>query len=210
MSVGHGRFLRRQHHIPVAVFPNQKGDWYVPGVKHLRHLHTDQPASHDDGALQALAEMLHILQVLVAVQATYPFKVLPGPAKFIGRRAGGQQEFVINQLLPLAAQERFCIKINAFDIGIEQLNSVFVPKPVLVRLGIFVAHVPHIDIHERSTGEKVIRFGRYHSNVMIAEFADKASGSDAGNTVSEDDYMHRVRLISLLAENITKKPIVAP
>ena len=47
------------------------------------------------GALQAIAETLHVLQVLIAVQPAYSFQVLPRPAKLIGLRTGCNEQFII-------------------------------------------------------------------------------------------------------------------
>ena len=52
----------------------------------------------------------------------------------------------------------FVLRINSVHIAFDQIDSVFFPKPVLVRLGVFKFHMSHIDIHESGTREKVFSF----------------------------------------------------
>ena len=49
----------------------------------------------------------------------------------------------------------------------------------------------HIDIHQRSAGEKVVRFSGNNGDLVLTEFADKPGRSDTADPVAEDDYFHK-------------------
>ncbi len=84
------------------------------------------------------------------------------------------------------------MKINAFYAGAPQLESIFLPKPLFIRLRILKAQVAHIDIHQGRAAEKIVRFIGDNRNGVFAVLANVPGGGDAANTVAEDDDVHEV------------------
>lgn len=75
----------------------------------------------------------------------------------------------------------------------SEFNAVLFPKVIFIRFGMLVLHVPHVDVHERRSGEKVFGFGRNDRNPVIRMLADVPGGGDAADAIAEDyDMLHLV------------------
>lgn len=85
----------------------------------------------------------------------------------------------------------------------DKLYSVLLPKPVFVRLGVAVSHMPHEDVHERSAGIEVFRFIADHRDVMMAALTQVTCTGDACDTVSDDYNMHERILLSQIYDPLT-------
>ena len=63
----------------------------------------------------------------------------------------------------------------------------------------FVFHMAHVNVHQRSSGKEMVGFGRNHSDFMVAEFTDMPSRSNARNAVSYNyNVMHSWMIIPKL------------
>ena len=163
----------------------------MPGMEHFGHFYSDQPTPYNNCSFEPRAVSLHIFQVLKAVKTAYAVQILPGPAKFIGFGTTGQHQFVVGHLLPTHKMEGFGIRIDLFYVSLFKVDPVLGPKPILVRFGILVAHMPHVDVHERGAREEMIGFGRNEGNAVIGiEFPDEPGGSDTADSISNDGNVH--------------------
>lgn len=123
-------------------------------------------------------------------------EVLSWPSGFTGFGAGCQNELVVGQGSIVVEEERFLI---VFDIGnqpVDQVDPVLFPEMIFIGFDILEAHVAHVDVHERGTGEEVVRFCRNDGYLVVAELSDMPGGGDAGNSVSKYNYMHRKRYLN--------------
>src|SRR6056297_1799928 len=76
--------------------------------------------------------------------------------------------------------------------GPFECNSVFFPKPIFVGLGIFIAHVPHKNIHEGSARKEVAGLCRYYCDFMVTKLAYMPSCCYSTYPISYNDNVHNL------------------
>lgn len=85
------------------------------------------------------------------------------------------------------------VSIYLFYPGFFKVDPVLTPEPVFVWLGLLVAHMPHVDVHQCGAGKEMICFTRDDSDFMVTVFAQGAGGSDTRDAIANDYYVHRKR-----------------
>ncbi len=154
----HLAFLSGEYIAPVNFFTNDHRCGNMAGVEHFRQLNANQPASYYHRPVDSFCCLLHQLEILETVKALNPVKILAGPSEFVGFGTGGQHEFIVMHLFVIVKQHVFPIGINILDKGTHQVDAVFLPEPILIRFGVFIGQIAHVDIHEGCPRIEVVGF----------------------------------------------------
>ena len=189
MAAHEHRILLRKYVVPVEVFPHEKRNVYAARVQHLRKLNADQAATHDNGMRSILYVFFEQVDVLQGVQALHAGQILSGPAELVRCRTGRNHELVVPMVLTVFECNGSCVSIDCRCTTMNKLYAVLLPKPIFIRLGVFVLHVSHENVHQRGTGEEMFRLTGNDRDAHVAFLADMPGNGDAGNAVSNDDEM---------------------
>lgn len=71
----------------------------------------------------------------------------------------------------------------------DQINFVFLPEPIFVRLCVLKLQVPHINIHEGSARIEMCCLAGNYSDIEVAALSYFAGSRDARNTVTDYYYV---------------------
>ena len=69
-----------------------------------------------------------------------------------------------------------------------------------------IFHVPHVDIHQGRTGEKMGRLSGNNRDGIVGTLAQFAGRCDTGNAISKDDYVTHDRPIA--TQTVSKQSAV--
>jgi len=65
--------------------------------------------------------------------------------------------------------------------------------------------VSHVNVHEGCAREKIFGFGRDDRNPVVAQFSDVAGCGYTTDSISNDDYVHRLTFFIEGVPNLCKK-----